>query len=76
MGSLKHEGMRIFLKTLPALRAAMQKGEVVIDGIEPPQAQPPVEMQHSPQWDATQHRTTNEPIAYMPQVCISSILII
>uniref|UniRef100_A0A915ACH6 TAFH domain-containing protein n=1 Tax=Parascaris univalens TaxID=6257 RepID=A0A915ACH6_PARUN len=55
-------------KTLPALRAAMQKGEVVIDGIEPPQAQPPVEMQHSPQWDATQHRTTNEPIAYMPQM--------
>ncbi|KHN83183.1 Transcription initiation factor TFIID subunit 4 [Toxocara canis] len=47
-------------KTLPALRAAMQKGEVVIEGIDAPQTQPPVEMQHSPQWDSTPHRPAND----------------
>ncbi|KHN83209.1 Transcription initiation factor TFIID subunit 4 [Toxocara canis] len=45
----------------------MQKGEVVIEGIDAPQTQPPVEMQHSPQWDSTPHRPANDGIAYMQQ---------
>lgn len=53
-------------KTLPALRAALQNGEVVIEGIEPPQqSQPgtpsqPAEVQQQTQWDNSQHHVNNE----------------
>ncbi|VDK44238.1 unnamed protein product [Anisakis simplex] len=66
-------------QTLPALRAAMQKGEVVIEGIDaqPCQNQPQPqqhslsssnELQNSPQWDASNRRSNNDNVTYIQQV--------
>ncbi|VIO87120.1 Uncharacterized protein BM_BM5418 [Brugia malayi] len=56
-------------KTLPALRAALQKGEVIIEGIDATASQhPPLpDMPQPPtQWDTSTQRTNNEN-SYMSQ---------
>ncbi|KAK6110829.1 Transcription initiation factor TFIID component TAF4 family protein [Brugia pahangi] len=56
-------------KTLPALRAALQKGEVIIEGIDGTASQhPPLpDMPQPPtQWDTSTQRTNNEN-SYMSQ---------
>ncbi|EJW72057.1 hypothetical protein WUBG_17035, partial [Wuchereria bancrofti] len=55
-------------KTLPALRAALQKGEVIIEGIDATASQhPPLpDMPQPTQWDTSTQRTNNEN-SYMSQ---------
>uniref|UniRef100_A0A915Q488 TAFH domain-containing protein n=1 Tax=Setaria digitata TaxID=48799 RepID=A0A915Q488_9BILA len=59
----------IFFLTLPALRAALQKGEVVIEGIgaTAPQQPPLPDVPQTPgQWDTNTQRANNEN-SYIPQ---------
>ncbi|VDP19703.1 unnamed protein product [Onchocerca flexuosa] len=55
-------------RTLPALRAALQKGEVIIEGIgaNVPQQPPLPDMSQPSTWDTNTQRTNNEN-SYMPQ---------